>query len=329
MSIHADKKRRYFTFEFDRIVNGARVRTRKRLPKGWSRTQADSFDRAESARLYAIATGVEQRRSTISDAVALYLTDKAYLKTVKAMTQELGLVYYAFKDRFIDELPEVAREIVRVEQHRLAPASIRNRIAYLRAACRWGWKQHKLCEHDPGGRVQMPVVRNARTNFLSRAEAIRVARHTKNRAARASILIGFYSGMRVGEIIRALPVDGRWVVTNTKNGDDAYVPIHPKVAVYARRWPRKLAKITAQQAARTGMDAIGRPDASFHTLRHSTATAILTFGESLDIVGDILRHRDKRSTQRYAHRQIQQMAVALGKLGKKTPTSTFGGSTKT
>ena len=135
--------------------------------------------------------------------------------------------------------------------------------------------------------------------------------------------------MRVGEIIRAQPVDGRWVVINTKNGDDAYVPIHPKVAIYSRRWPRKLAKITAQQAARAGMNAIGRPDASFHTLRHSTATAILDAGESLDMVGDILRHRDKRSTQRYAHRQIQHMAAALGQLGKKLPTSTSSGSDKT
>jgi integrase len=165
------------------------------------------------------------------------------------------------------------------------------------------------------------VVRNERSNFLNRAEAIRVASMTKNRAARAAILIAFYSGMRVGEVIRAKAEEGRWVVINTKNGDDAHIPIHPKVAVYARRWPRKLAKITAQVAARKGMDAIGRPDASFHTLRHSTATAILAAGESLDMVGDILRHRDKRSTQRYAHRQLQHMAAAIGKLGKKSPTT--------
>ena len=49
----------------------------------------------------------------------------------------------------------------------------------------------------------MPVVRNGRSNFMSRTEAIRVPRHIKNSAARASILIGLYSGMRVGEIIRA------------------------------------------------------------------------------------------------------------------------------
>ena len=77
------------------------------------------------------------------------------------------------------------------------------------------------------------------------------------------------------------------------------------------------------------MDAIGRPDASFHTLRHSTATAILMVGNPLKMVGDILRHRDKRSTQRYAHRQTEHMAGALGKLGKKTPTSPSSESDKT
>ena len=169
----------------------------------------------------------------------------------------------------------------------------------------------------------MPSVKNEKTNFLDRGEAIRVARLTPNPDARAAILIAFYSGMRIAETLRAVPVDGAWQLMTTKNGDPRYVPIMAKVAVYARRWPRLIAKITVQKWARRGMDAIGRPDASFHTLRHSTATAILASGESLDMVGDILGHRDRRSTQRYAHRQLSHMATAMGKLGKKSPTTKF------
>lgn len=321
MPIHRDKARNQFIFEFDRIIAGTRFRTRRRLPKTWNRAQADAYDRQESGRFYALASGVERHRATIEQAVELYLADKSGNKTIRATTQELALVYWAFKGKYLDQLPEVARAIVKQgAEAGYAPATVRNRIAYLRSACRWAWREHNLCEHDPGGRVQTPAVRNEKSNFLDRREAVRAAWHIPNHAARAAFLIGFYSGMRVGEVIRAKPADGVWIVHNTKNGEDAYVPIMDKVAVYARRWPRKLAKITAQKWARIGMDAIGRQDASFHTLRHSTATAILAAGESLDMVGDILRHRDKRSTQRYAHRQLGDMARAMGKLGRKSPT---------
>jgi integrase len=322
MPIHSAKQAGSYVYEFDRYIGGARVRTRKRLPKAWSRAQADAFDRQESARLYALATGVERDRATIEQAVELYLADKHANKTIEATASELGVVYWAFRGRFLEELPDVAREITR--HHASAgfkPATARNRIAYLRSACRWAWKQHNICEHDPGGRVQMPAVRNERSNFLTRGEALRAARLIPNRAARAAMLIAFYSGMRVGEVIRAKAVDGVWIVRDTKNGDDAHIPVMPKVAVYSRNWPRKLARITAQSSARKALDAIGRPDASFHTLRHSTATAILAAGESLDMVGDILRHKDKRSTQRYAHRQLQDMARAMGGLGKKSPNT--------
>lgn len=321
MSIHAKKQKGSFLFEFDRYINGVRFRARRRLPKAWSRAQADTFDRQECARLYSVAAGVERNRATIDQAVELYLADKHANKTIAATTKELAVVYWAWHGRFIDELPDVAREIAK---HHAAqgfkPATTRNRIAYLRSACRWAWRQHKICEHDPGGRVQMPAVRNERSNFLTRREAVTAARLIRNPAARAALLIAFYSGMRVGEVIRAEAIDGVWVVRNTKNGDDAHVPIMPKVAVYSRRWPRKLARITAQVHTRRALDWIGRPDASFHTLRHSTATAILAAGESLDMVGDILRHKDKRSTQRYAHRQLGDMARAMGGLGKKSPT---------
>ena len=324
MSISRDKARGQFVFNFARTINGQTVRAQKRLPQAWDRAQADAYSRQEEARLYAVATGVQKGRATIEGAIELYLADKQENKTIAAQTKELALVYWSYEGRFIDELPDVAREITK---HHTAqgfkPSTARNRIAYIRAACRWAWKQHNICEHDPGGRVQMPKVKNEKSNFLTRREALTIARSMPVRtpvqfAARAALLIAFYSGMRVAEVMRAEPADGMWVVKDTKNDDDAYVPIMPKVAVYARDWPRKLAKITAQTYARRALRAAGRGDASFHTLRHSTATAILAAGESLDMVGDILRHKDKRSTQRYAHRQREQMTVAMLKLQKSS-----------
>jgi excisionase family DNA binding protein len=46
---------------------------RQLLPAGWTRAEADAFDRKESAALYAIATGLARPRHHIGQAVALYL----------------------------------------------------------------------------------------------------------------------------------------------------------------------------------------------------------------------------------------------------------------
>lgn len=54
MSIYRDPSTGRWRFDFDRRIDGARVRRRQLLPTGWTRAQADAFDRAESAAHYAV-----------------------------------------------------------------------------------------------------------------------------------------------------------------------------------------------------------------------------------------------------------------------------------
>ena len=42
----------------DRRIEGQRIRRRQLLPAGWTRAQADAFDRKEGAALYALAAGI-------------------------------------------------------------------------------------------------------------------------------------------------------------------------------------------------------------------------------------------------------------------------------
>lgn len=69
MPIRWDTRNRCWRFEFDRQLPSGRHRASRLLPKGWTRAQADKYDLAETARLYALATGVEQPRRLIDDAV--------------------------------------------------------------------------------------------------------------------------------------------------------------------------------------------------------------------------------------------------------------------
>ncbi len=63
-------------FDFDKYIEGGRVRKRQLLPAGWTRAQADAYDRKESAALYAIATGIAKPRHTIDQAVDRFTRDR-------------------------------------------------------------------------------------------------------------------------------------------------------------------------------------------------------------------------------------------------------------
>ena len=81
------------------------------------------------------------------------------LKSYKATAEHLAAIMWAYAGKPLSELPEVARAVVEQGGN---PATLRNRLSCLKAACRWAWKRHGLTEHDPTTRMQMPSVRNER-----------------------------------------------------------------------------------------------------------------------------------------------------------------------
>lgn len=320
MPIYRDKKRGSFVFEFDRVIGGERVRAVKHLPRSWNQAQADAYDRQESARLYAVATGVERPDFIIDEAVAVYLKERGpQLKTAKNVARELALILPYYMGRPISALPDVCkayRSAKKDDGTPLAPASIRNRIRYLTAACRYAWKHHNMAEHDPAAKVTVPKVNNERQQYASRAEMLKIARLCKNRKARMAIRIAFYSGMRLSEILKAKVAGTAWVLHDTKNGNPRIIPIHPRVAVCARKFTPP-AKITVQKAWQEARDDAGLGHYHFHDLRHSAASEMINNKADLYVVGQVLGHKDSRSTKRYAHLATHVLAAAIGKIGKR------------
>jgi len=131
---------------------------------------------------------------------------------------------------------------------------------------------------------------------------------------RMAIRIAFYSGMRLSEILKAVPRGGVWVLLDTKNRSPRNVPIHPKVAVCARRF-EACPKITIQWAWRKARDKSGLVHLHFHDLRHSAASAMLGAGVDLHTIGKVLGHKDSRSTQRYSHLSMNAGTSAIRKIG--------------
>lgn len=256
---------------------------------------------------------------TIDEAVRLYLTERAPdLKSARNIESELTAIRWAYQGRPIAELAQVCKlyklRATKVGGEPLSPATIRNRIRYLTSACRYAWKEHGLCEHDPAAAVTVPSVRNERHIYGSRADMLAACRQCRNRTARMAIRIAFYSGMRLSEILRAQVRAGTWVLMDTKNGSPRIVPIHSRVAVCARHF-KPCPKITIQRAWEGARDRAGLQGMHFHDWRHSAASALVNAGVDLYTVGRILGHKDSRSTARYSHLAVDTLAAAVGRIG--------------
>lgn len=322
MSIRWDTRNKRWRFEFDRFIAGRRHRLSRLLPRGWSQAQADAYDRQEGARLAAVAAGIEHRDPLITEAVAHYLRDKRHLKSYTSAAQHLGEIAWAYVGKPLSALPEVAAQI---DQDRagaregvtLSPATVRNRLALLKAACRWGWKRHGLGTGDPTARMVLPVVRNERHAYLTRRQMLQACRACTHWETQIAIRVAFYTGMRLGELLAAQPEGDLLVLHDTKNGDRRAVPVHPKIRHLVPRLPLKSPKVTIQRAWERARAKVGLQAFHFHDLRHSAASEMVNNGVDLYVVGKILGHRDSRSTERYSHLTAGKLAEAVGQIGKR------------
>lgn len=316
MPIQWDKRNKRWRFSFNRVLEGRRHRVSRLLPRGWSQAQADAFDRKEGSRLYAVACGIEHNDPLIDEAVMHYLRDRGDMKAHKATAEHLAAIAWAYAGKHMSQLTAVAAEVRKAESARgMAPATIRNRLACLKAACRHAWKRHALTETDPTGRMEFPTVRNEKQSYYSRAEMLTACRLCVNWQAQIAARIAFYSGMRLGELLAARADGDLIVVDDTKNGEARMVPAHPRIRHLLRFLPLPGPKITIQRAWWRACKAAGIGK-TFHDLRHSAASEMLNAGVPLATIGAVLGHRDARSTKRYSHHRAETLAAAIGKIGK-------------
>lgn len=308
-------------YQFDRVINGRRTRANQLLPEGTTRAQALDFDRRETARLFQLATGGQRPEPLIADAVLLYLQQHAPgLKNRTDIEGALALLLPYYEGRTLSELAEVARAYI--DEADVKPATVKNRLAYLRAACRWAWKHHGMGDHDPAERMVLPKVKNARHVYLTRAQVLPVFRAMGLSWSRDAARVAFYTGGRISEVLSAQAVetpDG-WVLTipDSKNGQPRVVPVHPRVAHLVRgHWPPAVTKWTASKAVKAALIECGLGHARLHDLRHSAASEMINAGVDLYTVGGVLGHKSQVSTARYAHLAQARLREAVGKIGAK------------
>ena len=323
MPVYYNTARRRWSFQFRRTVSGRIVRTSKLLPVGWDRAKAEAFDRAETARLFGLAAGTLRESPAIEVAVALYLDHHRDARNIRKCTQDLAALFGYYEGKTFDDLPAISAEYIKDHRDHLAPATIRNRLAYLRAACNWAWKRQGMGDQQPGARMAMPAVNNERQAYLTAEQVHTLANACKRPGTAALVRLAFYTGLRwIRELMPRQPADvvklddTTWlVVGKTKNGLPRMVPIPPKVIRDLKYLPFTLDPGTYYRDFLKARKALQLDHIRMHDLRHSLASAIVSQGNSLQDVKAALGHVSHTSSQRYSHLYPERLKAVIWQVG--------------
>ena len=326
MPIYFSQRNKRWRWEFDRVIAGRRNRLTKLLPNGWSRGQAEAFDRSESNRLHAIAAGIEQPVLTLAHAVSLYIDHRIpHLRDGKNIARELAQMVAEIERTPLDRVGDMARSYAAEQVAQLAPGTIRNRLAYLRASVRYAYRVHGYGDRNHADRITLPRVSNERQVYLRHPEVKRLLAAITDRHARAVFALAYYTGYRwrreilprTAEDVRML--DGEpWLVAGmTKNGTPRMKIVHPEARWALKQMPFTWHWRTYYTAFEEARTARGIEHVRAHDLRHSLASAIISQGGTLPDVQAALHHDSLLSARRYAHLYPERVRDVLLGIGRR------------
>lgn len=328
MSYWWDAQKQRWRWGLDITLNGERHRPTKLLPKGWRKTQAEKFDRIQSEKYIAQVSGVEPVTHEIGQAVAAYLEDVVpRLASGRNVLQELAKLIDYIEGRPFTDLPAVFTEYAN-DNPGLAPATIRNRLAYLRAACRYAFKHKRIGDADSLARLVMPRVNNVRTTRTDDAGVEALLSHM-DRATAAFVTLAYYTAMRPQKEIHRLTkaslhrIGGEvWIECGrTKNGEPHMVLVHP-VAEWAVEFiPFKRTYRDYYDTFKAAAKAIGRPELWMYDMRRSFASGVLNRGGTIDDVQVALNQKSRAAAERYAHMDLARKKAIFGRISHTTPAT--------
>lgn len=319
--------RRRYRWTFERVIEGRRIRKAKLLPAGISAKEADELSRKWESEIYAVETGAKKPVVTIGDCIMAHVADKGSgWKDARKRIQTLEKWSAQYADQDALDLHEWSKQFVGYLRAKadhtgrpkrpLTDGAIRNVLAYIRAAIKYAHKVGRL-DTDQTARMVIPSVNNERHHYPQRAEMLALARACRDREVRAAIRIAFYSGMRRGEILRAKVTRNGYALGDTKNGRPRIIPIHPRIAVLARRVKFTIPVWRFEDEWHAARIAAGFPETKFHDLRHAAASEMINAGIDLYTVGGVLGHKSSVSTKRYSHLVTDRLADAVSKIGQR------------
>ncbi len=211
---------------------------------------------------------------------------------------------------------QCAAHIVKDMTGAYAAATLNRSLGALKKALHMAWERG-ITPEDYGAHVKRLPEHNARETHLSLQEVQKIADHASAQV-RAAIWVALLTGCRRGEVLKIQPADiGSDSIMiragNTKTLKTRVVPIIPALRPWLRHLPLQISAEGLKSGFRRAREAAKMPEVHFHDLRHSCATILLASGADLYTVAKILGHSSIKTTERYAHHQIDAQRAALVK----------------
>ena len=232
----------------------------------------------------------------------------------------------ALPERAKDISRKTAADYISTRSETVAPGTVLKEVSVLKHALRLA-VEWELLNANPAQGAKLPKLPEGRTRYLSPTE-LKAALQAAPEWMRAPLALAAFTGMRRGELLdlkwKDVDLEGQRVYLGfTKNGSLRVLPLN-ELAV------RVIANIPQAEPGDAVLDGVDRKklsvyterlfrklgiaDASFHSLRHTTASWLVMEGVDLYTVGQLLGHRTPRMTQRYAHLSPRYLAGTMGKL---------------
>lgn len=142
---------------------------------------------------------------------------------------------------------------------------------------------------------------------ITELDVLQLIKYAKKNKLKLAIVLGFYQGMRVSEVINLRPEDvntrtGFIFIRQSKGKKDRQIPIQKPVIFYLRYLPVDVTRQALHKSIKLLGKKVLKKDMHFHTLRHSGASYYLN-ERRIDIkfIQEFLGHKDIKTTQIYTH----------------------------
>lgn len=305
----------------DAMTPSKAVRKRLNLIEGRDlpRREKQALEADERAVLEAELT----RRKTLDDLWAMYIKDKAGIKSLRNDKNRYGNhiapVFGDVEPQNIE--PKAVRAFTNRLMKKLKPATVKNVLELMRRTVNWGVK-NRICK-GLDFTIEMPKVNNIKTESLTPKQVenlLKAIEADTHPIAGNLMLLALYTGMRRGELFRLRWTDidfdqGFIHLRDPKGGVDERIPLNESARsilkscirykspyVFPGRGGRQ--RVDIAKSVRRIRNAAGLPKSfrPLHGQRHAYASILASSGKvDLYVLQKLLTHKSPAMTMRYAH----------------------------
>lgn len=300
-----------------------RRRVHRRLPKGATESDAKKLDAELRLALERDAQPVIPGDPTIISLLGMYAEEHAPAElrspdTAKHHAVRIGQLAHGYK---ASQARAFAAHAIKKLRPHYAAGTINRSLGTVKRALTLAWESGATAV-DFSDHVKLLPENNERDFYLTPEQVAEIANHASDNV-RAAIWIALLTGARRGEVCKIQAADiGKDSILlragNTKTYKTRSVPLVPALRPWLKYLPLPITYEGVKSGFRRAREKADMPFIHFHDLRHSCAAMLLKLGVDLYTVSKILGHSSIKSTERYAHLQMEAQRDALGKLGRYT-----------